>query len=170
MNQAIVRGRWKGEAVRKIGGAEAMATVSDLPGMMLYFDSSKRAYVIYDPLNQPKNKEQQKKHSEQIAAVYMVKSGPEREYFCENMSPNAMKTVCYMARRLFDNNQLIVHNGVIPEVEDIERMPGTIEFNQSHLNPGLQGIRIESLKNYRTPRDAADGGREPVLTIEAPQL
>ena len=169
MSQIIVRGRWKGEAVRKIGGAEQTASISDLPGMMLYFDSSKKSYVIYDPLNQPKNKEAAKKHTDQIIAVYGMQMAPEQEYFFDNLSENAMKTVCYLARRLLDNNQVVVHSGEIPNVDLLEQLPGVIEFTSSHLDSGMQAVRIESLKNYRSARDTGKK-REPTLSIDIPIL
>ncbi len=141
LDQRKLRGRWTRNNLPGVTfeGAPEFSNMPDLPGLRLRVNSVKRASVIFDPLendSDPKVRKLLAKATTIVEVSFGTRCAPEVSVKLSDMNDDELRSHAYWARRFLDNRQCVEVAGQVPEMKQIEEMPGLIKF-QVHDNSPL---------------------------------
>ena len=145
ITRRLYRGAWKNNHLRGRLADEKFSRMPDLPGIQIAIDGQRRIVQIIDPLTT-------EKYSDVLRAAQEVLENlgwgdePEETDTRENQSDDQLREWVYWCRRWLDTEQVEVVAGQVPEMREIDQLPGRVRFNQFDMSPNGKDL-------YPDPKD-----------------
>jgi hypothetical protein len=156
-----MRGGWSRSVLANVSTDDNFADMPDLPGQCLKLHSGERTLKIYDPLGLEANAALLAKAAKVNEVCFGTKPGPAPTIEKRNLSDDQIKSNAYWARRMLDMGQVILRHGRIPEMREIEAMPGEVPI-------GIFNNKASALKEPRPPYQSPSTHNEDGAEIGKP--
>jgi hypothetical protein len=133
ITKKLHRGRWTMNNIKSRVPDDRFARMPDLPGIQILFDGRGRKVQILDPLVTDK-------YAEVLALAQDVMQQfgwpdePEETDTRTEQTNDQLKEWVYWARRWLDAEQVEVVQGNVPEMSEVEALPGRVEHNNFDLS------------------------------------
>lgn len=129
------RGRWTGSNVKNRVPDDRFARMPDMPGHQIAFDGPGRRLEIVDPMGFPDNRDILREAKSVYKEMNWQEPEPSETRTVQLKTDDLFKTWLYWVRRWLDNSQAVVVRGRVPEMAEIELLPGRVEHNQFDASP-----------------------------------
>jgi hypothetical protein len=132
-----VKNKITGEMVVPVDQAMALATLPEIPGMVLHVNPTECSYVVIDPL------EGDESFCERIENWMRVQSGYSGKMrgcppLKGTLDVHRMKTLCREITWWLTDEWATVVKGLRPKIEDVDGLPGKYLLNPGSSVPNLQ--------------------------------
>lgn len=135
--------------------AAALGQYPQVPGMQIHVDTKNGKIVITDPLEKDEALCERLTRAMKASGIYQVdrkvRGVPTRS---EALDPHRMKTLIREMRQLVEIGHAQVVKGVLPDIEDIDEMPGNYLLNPGarvqNMQPRFEKDWDEWYKNMQT--------------------
>jgi len=129
LTRRVYRGRWDPTAIKNRVPDDRFASFPTVPGHVLVFSGATRLVTVKDPLAERPLAGVLKQAQAAVVAMNWPKPDPTPERVYKGLPDGRLKEWCYWVRRWLDAGQVAVLSGTVPEMAEVERLPGQIERN-----------------------------------------
>jgi hypothetical protein len=167
ITKKTLRGRWSNANLRGRTADNAMASMPDIPGIMVVFDGSKRIAEYRDPLAEEGAADLLKTVQTICKECRLLVPTPDKKRSFPELTLDRMKQYCYWARRWIDSEMVVVSAGNVPTMAEIGELPGRVELELFNVNAarqrfigadpqtGAPKLYETEIPPYMTPKEAA---------------
>ncbi len=167
LTKKTLRGRWSNANLRGRTADNAIASMPDIPGIMVVFDGAKRIVEYRDPLAEESAVQLLKTIRGICKECRILQPDPDKKRSFPELTLDRMKQYCYWARRWTDGEQVVLTAGAVPTMAEVDLLPGRVELELFNVNAARQrfltpqtdssGAKLyeTEIPPYMTPKEAA---------------